>query len=106
MSRTGVAEVLIDTGNDTAVATLVGNEGAKLDPQQLTKVVKTYAASAAVSENMAVRGNLPPVVSEQLVGVITQQIQNFLTKRQVAPTPLVKKLVDEARGQATLEPAA
>lgn len=97
-----VAEALIDTGNDKAVAKLVGNEGAQLDEGQLGKVVANFAGSAAVSENLAVRGNLPPVVSEQLVSVITQQIQSFLVQRQLAPTPLVKKLIDDARGQATL----
>ncbi|MDJ0608546.1 MAG: DUF2336 domain-containing protein [Kiloniellales bacterium] len=98
----GVADALIETGNDGAVAELVGNDGANLDQGQLQRVVKQYTESAAVSQNLATRDNLPPVVSEQLVSVITQQIQSFLMKRQIAPTPLVKKLVDDARGQATL----
>ncbi len=97
-----VAEALIETGNDSAVAELVGNEGAKLGDGQLKRVVEQYTGSAAVSESLATRSNLPPVVSEQLVSVITQQIQSFLVKRQIAPTPLVKKLVDDARGEATL----
>lgn len=97
-----VAGALIKTGNEGVVAKLVVNEGAVLDDAALKKVMTNYAKSETVSKQLAARPNLPAAVSEQLVSLITRQIQSYLVRRRAAPASLVKTLVEEAQEQATL----
>src|SRR3546814_7557251 len=54
-----VADALIDTGNETAVARLVANEGADLTEAALGRVITSYQGSEAVAESIARRPNLP-----------------------------------------------
>lgn len=97
-----VAGALIGTGNETAVARLVVNQGAELDDAALNRVMTDYARSETVSTQLATRPNLPPAVSAHMVGLITRQIQSYLVQRRAAPANLVKTLIQEARDQATL----
>ena len=92
-----VAGALIDTGNEGVVAKLVVNEGAVLNDAALKKVMTDYAGSEIVSEKLATRSNLPAAVSEQLVTVITRQIQSYLVRRRLAPASLVKTLMPSNR---------
>lgn len=98
----GVANALIDAGNERAVARLVGNDGAQLDQKALERVMTDYAGSNEIAANMAGRANLPAVVSEKLVNEITHRIQSSLVKKQMAPSSLVKALVKGAQEKATL----
>lgn len=98
----GVAEALIDGGNEAAVANLVGNEGAQLNQKTLERVMTDFAGSNEVAAKMVNRANLPSVVSEKLVNEITHRIQSFLVKQQVAPAGLVKALIKGSQEKATL----
>lgn len=97
-----VAEELLDTGNDTAVATLVANRGAQLDDRLLDRAQREYAHSEAVSESLAQRPNLPPAVSEQLMNVVGQQLMSHLMKRRDLPVRTIKALLGQARDRATI----
>ncbi len=96
-----VADALIDTGNETAVTHLVTNEGADLDEQRLHRVVETYEASSIVSAALCERPNLPAAVSEQLMNVVTQQLQGYLVNHHHLPVDMVRKLMIQARERAT-----
>ncbi|MDH3472838.1 MAG: DUF2336 domain-containing protein, partial [Rhodospirillales bacterium] len=96
-----VAEALIDTGNETAVTHLVENEGAELGEQQLERVVKEFEASEAVSAALCERPDLPAAVSEQLMNVVTQHLQNYLVVNYRLPADMVRKLLIQARERAT-----
>jgi uncharacterized protein (DUF2336 family) len=96
-----VAEALIDTGNETAVTRLVENEGAELGEQQLERVVKEFDASEAVSAALCERPDLPAAVSEQLMNVVTQHLQNYLVVNHRLPADMVRKLLVQARERAT-----
>ena len=66
-----VADALIDTGNEVAVARLVSNEGADLDEDALGRVMENYKQCEGVSESLSRRPNLPPALSEQMVNALT-----------------------------------
>src|SRR3546814_7798053 len=72
---TAVADALIDTGNETAVARLVANAGADLTEAALGRVITSYQGSEAVAESIARRPNLPPAIFEHLVSAMSQQLQ-------------------------------
>lgn len=98
-----VAEALIDTGNDKAVSKLVQNEGATLDEKTLDRVVNEYSESEAVAGSLAQRPNLPPAVSDQLMGVVTQHLQSYLVARHKLPVEMVRGLVSQARERVTMD---
>ena len=96
-----VADALIDTGNETAVTHLVSNEGADLDEQRLNRVVEEFDASEVVSAALCERPDLPAAVSEQLMNVVTQQLQSYLVANHRLPADMVRKLLIQARERAT-----
>ena len=54
-----LADVLADTGDEEVVATLVGNEGARIKESTFGKVLDKFAGSDIVKAPMAQRGELP-----------------------------------------------
>ena len=98
----GVADALIDTGNETAVAKLVSNEGADLNEQALGKVVESYGESESVSDSLVRRPNLPPALSEQLVSALTEKMQSVLQSKHDIPADAISNVVLQARERATV----
>lgn len=97
-----VADALIDTGNETAVARLVSNEGAEITNTSLDRVMTDYKASAAVSNSLARRPSLPAAVSERLVAAITERLQAYLTTTMELAPDVASNLVLQARERATM----
>jgi len=97
-----VADALIDSGNETAVARLVSNQGADLNEVALGRVMSGYGESAAVSESLARRPGLPAALSEQLVHAVTEKLQAFITTKTDLPPDQVSNLVLQARERATV----
>lgn len=97
-----VADALIDTGNETAVARLVANEGAEIAERSYERVMRDYADSAAVSDSMARAASLPPAVSAQLVEAISQRLQDYLLAKHELPPDVASGLIFQARERATM----
>lgn len=98
----GVADALIDTGNETAVARLVSNEGAELTENAFERVIDSYGESDAVSDSLARRPNLPPAISEHVVNVLTEQLQAVLSKKHDLPGDQMTNLLMQTRERATV----
>ena len=98
----GVADALIDTGNEAAVARLVSNQGAELNEQALGKVAETYAESDSVSDSLVRRPNLPPALSEQLVSALTEKMQSVLQSKHDVDADAISNVVLQARERATV----
>lgn len=98
-----VADALIGTGNETAVARLVANEGAELTQTALGRVMTDYQESTAVSDSLARRPNLPALISEQLIGALTQKLQDFLVSKHDLSPDLASNLILQARERATMD---
>jgi len=97
-----VADALIDTGNETAVAKLVANEGADITKTALDRVMTEYKESAAVSNSLARRPSLPAAVSERLIGAITERLQEYLTTTMELAPDMASNLILQARERATM----
>lgn len=98
----GVADALIDTGNETAVARLVSNQGAKLSAKALDRVLTNYSDSEAVSDSLARRPNLPPALSERLVSAITERLESVLSAKQELSGDAISNLLLQTRERATV----
>ncbi|MCH8925761.1 MAG: DUF2336 domain-containing protein [Proteobacteria bacterium] len=97
-----VADALVDTGNEKAVARLVANDGAKLTEKLLGRVMDEYEASDAVSDSLARRPNMPAAVSAQLVEKLTERLQDFLLSKHDVSPDVASNLILQARERATM----
>ena len=97
-----VADALVDTGNDKAVARLVANDGAKLTEKLLGRVMDEFEASDAVSDSLARRPNMPASVSAQLVEKLSERLQDFLLSKHDVSPDVASNLILQARERATM----
>lgn len=97
-----VADALIDSGNETAVAKLVANEGAELTENALERVVQEYESSEAVTDSLSRRPSLPGALAQQFVDALTERLEKLLVSRQDLPADLVSNLIMQARERATM----
>ncbi len=97
-----VADALIDTGNERAVARLVANEGAKLTEQALGRVMEEYQESQAVSDSLSRRPSMPAAISAQLVEVLSERLQDFLMQKHDVAPDVASNLILQAREKATM----
>ena len=96
-----VADALIDSGNETAVARLVANEGAELREHHYDRVMTDYKASEPVSDSLARRPSLPPKISEQLVNALSQKLEDYLVKKHELSPGMASNLVLQTRERVT-----
>jgi uncharacterized protein (DUF2336 family) len=99
---TRVADALIDTGNEKAVARLVANDGAKLTEQALGRVIEEYQESEAVSDSLSRRPSMPAAISAQLVEALSGRLQDFLLQKHDVSPDVASNLILQARERATM----
>lgn len=97
-----LADAVIDTGNETAVARLVSNEGADLKEGSLDRVMADYQSCPAVSDSLSRRPNLPPAVQERMVSLLTEKMQSALAAGGNAPEDQMTNMLLQARERATV----
>jgi len=97
-----VADALIDTGNETAVARLVANEGAELSENALGRVLNDYDDSESVSDSLSRRPSLPAAISEQLVNAMAEKLKSYLVSEHNLSPDAASNLVLQTRERATV----
>ncbi len=97
-----VSDALVDTGNEAAVAHLVGNEGADLSENALDRVIDNYNESTSVSDSLARRPNLPPAISERVVSALAERLQAYLVSQHDVSPDVASTLILQARERATV----
>ncbi|MHA1152394.1 MAG: DUF2336 domain-containing protein [Alphaproteobacteria bacterium] len=104
--RPGVSEAvsnaLVDTGNEAAVAHLIGNEGAVLSEDALDRVIDEYNDSTSVADSLARRPNLPPAISERVVSALAERLQAYLVSKHDVSPDMASTLILQARERATV----
>lgn len=98
----GVADALLDTGNEAVVATLVGNNGARISEPALHKVVENFGDSEAVQQPLVRRAALPVTVAERLVSKVSDSLREYLVTHHELPPNLASDLILDTRERATV----
>ncbi len=97
-----VADALVESDNEEVVATLVGNEGAKIDEGTFGRVLDRFGESEKVNAPMAHRADLPVGVSERLVTMVSEKLRDhIMTHHEISPTTATDLLL-ESREKATV----
>lgn len=97
-----VVDALVETGKEEVVATLVGNDGAAISDSTFEKVLDDFSESDAVKTNMVQRQKLPVAVSERLVNLVSEKLQEQLVSRHNLPLNVATDLIIQSRERATL----
>jgi uncharacterized protein (DUF2336 family) len=97
-----VADALVETGKEEVVATLVGNDGAEISDKTFDKVLTDFSESDLVKTNMVGRNQLPVVVAERLVTLVSEKLQEQLVANHSLPPDVATDLIIQSRERATL----
>lgn len=98
----GVADALIESASEGAVAALVANEGAVLGERSLEKVIDRFGTSEAVQEPLVHRSHLPMTIAERLVAVVSDKLQAYLVANHDLPSQVASDLILRSRERATV----
>ncbi|MEI8393813.1 MAG: DUF2336 domain-containing protein [Rhodospirillaceae bacterium] len=97
-----LADELIEVADESAIAALVGNEGAKLGENHLNKVIDRFGDSASVQYPLVRRSRLPLTVAERLVTLVSENLQQYLVTHHELPDDVASSLVLKSRERATV----
>ena len=97
-----VADALVNSAGETAVATLLANATARIAEASLGVAIDRFADSDGVKANMVRRAELPVTVAERLVAVVSDRLQAYLVSHHELPVSLATDIVLEGRERALL----
>jgi len=97
-----VSDALVDTGNDDAVARLVRNQGAQISDTAYGLVVENYSSSAAVTDSLTRRPDLPPAISERVVAAMSERMHEYLIDKHDVSPDVASDLILQVREQAIM----
>jgi len=97
-----VADAIVETASEQAVAALVANEGAQLGEGTLGRVIDRFGASEAVQAPLVQRSKLPITIAERLVAVVSEQMQQYLVTHHELSPKTAADLILQSRERATV----
>lgn len=97
-----VSDALINTQNEAVVGTLVANNGAEISPNSMQRVLDDFAESDLIKSSMVARSTLPMEVSERLVNMVSEKLQQELLARHELSSDQISDLILQSREKATL----
>jgi uncharacterized protein (DUF2336 family) len=98
-----VSDALVTEGSEAAVATLMGNPGARIAEASMGTAIDRFADSDRVKTNMVHRADLPVAVAERLVVIVSEMLQSYLVRHHELPVSLATDIVLRSRERATLQ---
>jgi uncharacterized protein (DUF2336 family) len=97
-----VSEALIVHSEEPAVLVLLGNLGASIGEQGLHHAITRFSGSNQIKQAMVVRPNLPVTVSERLVALVSEELQQHLLRLQALSPGIAADIVLHSREQAIM----
>ena len=101
-----LSDALVTHGAEEAVATLMGNAGARIGEPALNRAVERFADSDAVKGAMVHRAALPAAVAERLVALVSRRLQDHLVRHHNLPAGTAADLVMRGRERSVIRLSA
>ena len=98
----GVCDALVDSADEDAVATMVGNDGAEVSETTFEKVFDVFPESDRVKENAVHRAKLPVKLAERLVTMVSDELQTHLVSHHELSPDIAADVIVQSREKATL----
>lgn len=96
----GLSDVLVESGSEAAITTLVSNEGASISEGALQSVVDHYGDNETMQSALVKRPKLPVTVSERLLTRVSDALKSELAKRHELPDDVATDLILQTRERA------
>jgi uncharacterized protein (DUF2336 family) len=92
-----VSDALIESAHETAVTALMENKTARISDSSLGKAVDRFAQSEKVKASIVRRERLPVTVTERLVALVSEKLQEYLVTHHELPVSLATDIVLQSR---------
>lgn len=99
--RAPVSEALALKGDRSAVLTLIGNSGAVINEAAATMLVQRYADDADVAAPLVQRGELPALLVERLIAMVSEQMREYLIAHHEVDDRVAATLEEQTRERTT-----
>lgn len=96
-----VSEAIAHRGDRSAVLTLVNNSGAIINEAAATMLVKRYSDDSDVAAPLVQRGELPALLVERLIAMVSENIRDYLVERHEIEGSVAASLEEQARERTT-----
>ena len=97
-----LSEAIVISAGEQAVASLMSNEGAKVNESTLINALDRFKQSDAVKAPMVNRNKLPVTVAERLVSLVSSKLQDVLVQKHDLPAGMAADLIMQSRERATV----
>lgn len=97
-----LADALVESKNEDAVAALVANDGADIRESTLDRVLDEYSESDKVKTPLVHREQVPPKVAERLVAMVSDHLREHIVAHHELPSDVASDLILQSRERATM----
>lgn len=101
--RAPVSEALALKGDRRAVLTLISNSGAVINEAAATMLVQRYADDADVAAPLVQRGDMPALLVERLIAMVSEQMREYLVATHEIDDRVAATLEEQARERTTTD---
>jgi len=101
-----VSASIVTHADEKAVAALMGNPGAGISPDSLTRAVERFPDSEAVTGQMVRRETLPIAVAERLAALVSARLQTHLIQHHDLSPSIAADIVLRSREIAVIRLSA
>jgi uncharacterized protein (DUF2336 family) len=97
-----VSDALISYAGEPAVTVLMRNHTAHVAEHSLDRAIVRFGASEPIKHAMVLRPSLPISISERLVAIVSQELQQRLVRAHALPPALASDIVLRSREHAVI----
>ena len=98
---TRVSSALIDYGTENTTIRLLENGGAAIDKETLGRALDRYNDHLTVTEAMSMRGELPIVIAERLVTLVSHNLRQHIMLNHALTPETTAALINEVHNDVT-----
>lgn len=98
-----VSEAIAHRGDRSAVLTLVNNSGAIINEAAATMLAERYGDDSDVAAPLVQRGELPALLVERLIAMVSENIRTYLVERHAIEGSVAASLEEQARERTTAD---
>lgn len=95
--------VLLHSGEEEVVQTLLANRGASIEEKDLTDMLATFQRHPSLLEALVMRGGLSFMLAEKLFTLVSDEMKKLLSSRYHLSRSVADNTFEHAREWATLE---
>jgi len=98
-----VVDEVVRLGDNIAIANLAANDGAELSEATAEKILNLYHSDDLIKNAFIDRHDLPPVIVEKLLTMVSEEAAWQINKRHSLPIDIAIDLATRARERASME---